>query len=129
MLQDIDKALYYYKISSDLHAYGATADYIRLKNIYDKDFDLIGALEKMLEYSETPNKHSTLSFIGSYYLFLKRDLITALKYYRRVMDEDQNSSALKVCECCFYVCNIKTIFFFNNKYIYGSHKFLVLKQS
>lgn len=93
---DIERALYHFKISSDLRVFGATADYIRLKYTYEKDYDLLSALEKMLNNTEAfPNRHVTLTCIGSYYLFLKRDLITALKYYGQVMDEDCNSSALK----------------------------------
>lgn len=93
---DIEKALHHYEISSDLCVYGATADLIRLKYTFEKDYDLLSALEKMLDNAEAlPNRHTTLSCIGSYYLFLKRDLIRALSYYGRVMDEDHESSALK----------------------------------
>lgn len=92
---DFDKALHYYKISSDLSVYGAMADYIRVKYMCDKDYDLIGALENMLECSgSSPNRHKTLSYIGSYYLFLQRDLFKALHYYSRIMEEDSGSYAI-----------------------------------
>lgn len=92
---DFEKALRYYKISSDLGVYGAMADYIRLKYVFENDYDLIGALENMLEYPVSlPDRHKTLSCIGSYYLFLKRDLFRALNYYGRIMDEDSGSSAV-----------------------------------
>ena len=110
LLQDIEMAMYHYKISSDLRVFGAAADYIRLKYTYDKNVDLLSALEKMLNNTEAlPNKHNTLSCIGSYYLFLKRDLITALEKYGQIMDADPDSSALKVCESCFLNCSALVI--------------------
>lgn len=77
------------------------ADYVRLKYMCDKDFNLIGALEDMLERSvSSPNRHKALSAIGSYYLFLKRDLFRSLHYYGRIMEEDSDSCAITVCITC-----------------------------
>lgn len=103
---DIEKALRHYEIASE-YVYGALADFIRLKYTYEKEYDLLDALENMLEsYLSLPSVHKTLSYIGAYYLFLKRDLIRSLDYYRRIMNEDSNSSAITSSKPLFL--NMKT---------------------
>lgn len=103
---DIEKALHHYEIASE-YVYGALADFVRLKYTYEKEYDLIGALENMLECSASlPCVHKTLSYIGSYYMFLKRDLMRALNYYGRIMDEDRDSSAITANKPVFL--NMKT---------------------
>lgn len=101
LFQDIGKALHHYEIASE-YVYGALADFIRLKYTYEKEYDILGALENMLEsYLSSPSVHKTLSYIASYYLFLKGDLIRALDYYKKIMDEDTGSSAITVCVIYF----------------------------
>lgn len=73
---------------------------IKLKYRENKEFDILKSLEALLEqYTELERKCQTLAQIGSYYLFGKRDLLSAVEYYLKIINEYPQCETMKVNTC------------------------------
>uniref|UniRef100_A0A1B6DCG4 Uncharacterized protein n=1 Tax=Clastoptera arizonana TaxID=38151 RepID=A0A1B6DCG4_9HEMI len=88
--QDLEKALYHYEKASEFKNFAASLDFLRLKCYLNPDLD---PYEDLMKY-KTMYKEKYLQIqlkchLGSYYIFKKRDILTAIQYFNEVLEKDQ----------------------------------------
>ncbi|XP_069673792.1 uncharacterized protein [Periplaneta americana] len=96
---DMNNAKKYYKLAAEGGVYGACMDLLRINYNEDKTYDPIPELNNILErFIEKPLKEDILCQMGSYYFFVKDDLLEAYQYWYKVIDDNPHSEKLKTLD-------------------------------
>uniref|UniRef100_A0A1B6IGP4 Uncharacterized protein n=1 Tax=Homalodisca liturata TaxID=320908 RepID=A0A1B6IGP4_9HEMI len=94
---DAKKALKFFEMASDQGNYGASMDAIRLRFRMNEQYNPVGRLRKLIEkFSARPHHEDAVSQLGSFYLFIVRDLERALEAYNLILEKDPESRAMMV---------------------------------
>uniref|UniRef100_A0A1B6F7Y5 Uncharacterized protein n=1 Tax=Cuerna arida TaxID=1464854 RepID=A0A1B6F7Y5_9HEMI len=94
--------LEYYEKAAALGNFGAAMDLVRM-HYKLKQENIVEELERCAEIFEEPCKRREAYMqAGSYLLFIKKNLVEALKYYQKVIDMDPEYYALKFHKPMFF---------------------------
>lgn len=122
--QDTEKAERHLETAARQNTYGASIDLIRLRYRQNKEYDVLKSLEAVLEqYIELERRCQTLAQIGSYYLFKNRDLLIAVEYYLKIMNEYPQCEAMKV-NMCIHSVSIIFLCFKHNSQLLTNNKII-----
>lgn len=84
-------------MASDQGNYGASMDAIRLRFRLNEQYNPIGRLKALIEqFTARPHHDDAVTQLGSFYLFIVRDLERALKVYNTILEKDPESRAMLV---------------------------------